>query len=48
VTRFPGSVLLSCFLLTAASRADSPPDFVRDIQPIFQKRCYVCTDRRRR
>src|SRR5437773_6897419 len=34
--------VLSLFFLAAAARAGSPPDFTRDIQPIFQKRCYVC------
>src|SRR5450755_3667395 len=27
---------------TPAAPASSSPDFVRDIQPIFQKRCYSC------
>src|SRR5947207_5921406 len=33
-----------CRLLSlgVAARADSSPDFARDIQPIFQKRCYTC------
>ena len=28
--------------LAAAYAATSSPDYTRDIQPIFQKRCYVC------
>src|SRR5436190_10524470 len=28
--------------LAVASAAPSSPDYTRDIQPIFQKRCYVC------
>src|SRR2546427_5975693 len=28
--------------LAIASAATSSPDYSRDIQPIFQKRCYVC------
>src|SRR5258708_10368852 len=35
-------VLCSLLSLGVAARADSSPDFARDIQPIFQKRCYVC------
>src|SRR5579859_7581814 len=35
-------VLYSVLSLTAPARADPLPDFTRDIQPIFQKRCYVC------
>src|SRR6266481_1109305 len=35
-------VLCSLLSLGVAAGADSSPDFARDIQPIFQKRCYVC------
>jgi cytochrome c5 len=35
-------VFSGCLFLTVAAVAASPPDFARDIQPIFQKRCYVC------
>src|SRR2546423_11804291 len=28
--------------LAVASAVPSAPDYTRDIQPIFQKRCYVC------
>src|SRR5258707_956943 len=36
-------LFISCVLaLTQVAPASSPPDFVRDIQPIFQKRCYAC------
>src|SRR5258708_3706555 len=35
-------VLCSLLSLGVAARADSWPGFARDIQPIFQKRCYVC------
>jgi hypothetical protein len=35
-------ILFNLLPLAAAARAASPPDFARDIQPIFQKRCYVC------
>ncbi len=35
-------ILCGVLWLTVAAPADSPPDFSRDIQPIFQKRCYVC------
>src|SRR3954470_19899813 len=38
----PRLIIFGCTLLAVTSRADSPPDFARDIQPIFQKRCYVC------
>src|SRR5438094_8511233 len=34
-------VFCSLLFFGVAARADSP-DFARDIQPIFQKRCYVC------
>src|SRR5260370_40955322 len=35
-------VFCSLLSLGVAAGADSSPDFARDIQPIFQKRCYVC------
>ena len=35
-------VLGGVLWLTAAARAQFSPDFTRDIQPIFQKRCYMC------
>src|SRR5260370_34149908 len=35
-------ILCGVLWLTVAAPADSPPDFSRDIAPIFQKRCYVC------
>ena len=35
-------VLFGVLSLIAPARAESSPDFSRDIQPIFQKRCYVC------
>src|SRR6266700_3773855 len=35
-------VLCSLLSVGVAAGADSSPDFTRDIQPIFQKRCYVC------
>jgi mono/diheme cytochrome c family protein len=35
-------VLYGVLCLTASARAESSPDFSRDIQPIFQRRCYVC------
>jgi hypothetical protein len=35
-------VLCGVLWLTASAAAASSPDFSRDIQPIFQKRCYVC------
>jgi hypothetical protein len=38
----PLSLVPGCLLLTIAANAASPPDFTREIQPIFQKRCYVC------
>jgi hypothetical protein len=35
-------VLCGVLCLTPSARAESSPDFNRDIQPIFQRRCYVC------
>src|SRR5947209_5397641 len=40
----PRIPLIFCAVLSlaVASAAPSSPDYARDIQPIFQKRCYVC------
>jgi len=38
----PRLIIFGCILLAATSRADSPPDFARDVQLIFVKRCYEC------
>jgi hypothetical protein len=35
-------MLYGIFWLTTGARAESSPEFSRDIQPIFQRRCYVC------
>jgi mono/diheme cytochrome c family protein len=39
--RFP-YIFCGVLPLAAVSAATSSPDYTRDIQPIFQKRCYVC------
>jgi mono/diheme cytochrome c family protein len=34
--------ILITLISTAIARADGPVDFVKDVQPIFQSRCYDC------
>ncbi len=41
-------VCLLVFASSASADDKSPPDFARDIQPIFKSRCYSCHDTRKK
>src|SRR5262245_16366386 len=41
-TPVSSAILVTLLALAVGVRAAPPADFARDIQPVFQKRCYVC------